>query len=134
LRGGGGVKDFDPTHKFFVGQEVVCVRAEHDPKQNTTLASGLVEGKVYRIRWLGVYRHYLDGDYLGIKVEGIIRPTCPVWGYVDPPFYADRFRPVKHDPIAGFRNLVAPQDGDRYMPAAPEGPRRKLPTKVTEEV
>jgi hypothetical protein len=126
---------FDPTHQFFVGQEVVCVKADHEPSQRTTLASGLVEGEVYRVRWLGIFVHYVDGEYLGIKVEGIDRGTCPSFGYVDPPYRADRFRPVVKDRLATFRNLLAPNEGDkRYLPAAPEGPRRKLPTKVTEEV
>lgn len=119
--------NFDPTHKFYVGQDVVCVKATYDASQNTTITPELVEGQVYKIRWLGIYSHYLDGEYLGIKVEGIDRGICPHWGYVDQPFRASRFRPVVNDPLAVFRNMVADPDG--YKPSSPEGPVRGKPVR-----
>lgn len=118
---------FDPSGAFYVGQEVVCIKADFDPAQQTTHKSELIEGKVYRIRWLGIYSHYVDGDYLGIRVEGIVRGRCPIWGYEDPPFFASRFRPVVKDPLAVFRNMAASQDGGPFVPLRPEGPVRNLP-------
>lgn len=115
--------NFDPTHKFFVGQDVVCV--DNGQPKDTTLPSELTVGAVYKIRWLGIYNHYVDGTYLGIRVEGIDRGICQIWGYDDPPFKASRFRPVVNDPLAVFRNLLADPDG--YAPAAPEGPLRGEP-------
>lgn len=122
----------DPSHVFYVGQDVVCVRAAYEEGQRVAIASELVEGKVYRIRWLGIYSHYLDGDYLGIKVEGLERGICPEWGYVDQPFYANRFRPLVKDPLAAMRNIAANPDG--YKPQTIEGPvrPRKLPVREKE--
>ncbi|MER9911726.1 CAP-Gly domain protein [Mesorhizobium sp. M0050] len=113
-------KDFDPTHKFHVGQAVACVKADYDPAQKTTIVPELVVGQVYRVRWLGIYNHYLDGEYLGIRVEGIDRGTCKFWGDVDQPFRASRFRPMVPDKIAMFRNMVVDPDG--YKPPTEEGP------------
>lgn len=114
---------FDPTHKFYVGQDVICV--DNGQPKDTTLPSELTVGKIYKIRWLGIYKHYVDGTYLGIRVDGIDRGTCAIWGYVDQPFCASRFRPLKHDPLASLRNLTVDPDG--YMPDAPEGPVRDRP-------
>lgn len=126
--------NFDPTHKFYVGQDVVCV--DNGQPKDTTLPSELMVGSVYKVRWLGIYSHYLDGEYLGIKVEGIDRGICQIWGYVDPPFKAKRFRPVVNDPLASLKNIAADPDG--YKPGTEEGPRRskKLPVRapVKEEV
>lgn len=128
--------NFDPTHKFYVGQWVVCVDAQFAPVQRTTIASELTKGAVYKIRWLGMFTHYLDGEYLGIKVEGIERGEDPEFGYHDMPYYARRFRPVVHDPLASLKQIAADPDG--YRPATEEGPRRgkKLPVRapVKEEV
>src|SRR5690606_25634509 len=114
-------EEFDPTHKFYVGQDVVCV--DNGQPKYTTLPSELTVGKVYKIRWLGIYNHYVDGMYLGIRVEGIDRGVCKIWGYEDPPFKASRFRPLVPDRIASLRNLLADPDG--YAPSAPEGPLRE---------
>lgn len=127
--------DFDPTHKFYVGQWVVCVDAGYKPEQRVSLPCELTKGAVYKIRWLGVFVHYLDGEYLGIKVEGIDRGEDPEFGYHDMPYRAARFRPVVHDPLASLRNMVANPDG--YRPVAPEGPVRKTegaPKRKKEEV
>ncbi|RWO20634.1 CAP-Gly domain protein [Mesorhizobium sp.] len=114
--------DFDPARKFHVGQDVVCVKADYDPAQRTTITPELAAGQIYKIRWLGIYSHYLDGEYLGIRVEGIDRGTCKFWGDVDQPFRASRFRPVVPDKLASLKNIVADPDG--YKPEAPEGPVR----------
>lgn len=104
---------------FYVGQDVVCVKADYDPNQKVSIGSGLVEGKVYRIRWIGIYNHYLDGEYVGVRLEGINRGTCPIWGYDDVPFKAERFRPLVSDPLAVFRRIATDPD---YKIDAPEGP------------
>lgn len=116
--------DFDPSHAFYVGQEVVCVKADYDPSQKTTIKPELEVGKVYKIRWLGVYSHYLDGDYLGIRVDGMDRGICPFWGYDDVPFRASRFRPLVKDPLAIFKRIATDPD---YTIDAPEGPVRGEP-------
>lgn len=118
-------------NQFYVGQEVVCLRASYDPQQKTTITPELVEGQVYRIRWIGIYNHYLDGEYLGIRVEGIDRGICPFWGYDDQPFRADRFRPLVADRLGSLRALLVP--GQPIAPA-PEEPRRKAPVKEEELV
>jgi hypothetical protein len=131
--------NFDPTHKFYVGQDVVCVDNGYRPEQRVSLPCELVLGAVYKVRWLGVFVHYLDGEYLGIKVEGLDRGEDPEFGYHDLPFRASRFRPVVNDPLASLKNIAADPDG--YKPAAPNGPVRDRPTregaprrKVKEEV
>lgn len=116
---------FDPTHKFYVGQDVVCV--DNGQPKDTTLPSELTVDAVYKVRWLGIYNHYLDGEYLGIKVDGIDRGTCKIWGYVDPPFKASRFRPLVSDPLASFKNMIADPDG--YKPTTIEGPIRDKPVR-----
>lgn len=113
-----------PRHDLYVGCEVVCIRADYDPGQRVSIKSELVEGQVYRIRWLGMYNHYLDGEYLGVRVDGINRGVCPHWGYDDPPFYASRFRPVVKDPTAIFRRIATDPS---WEVDAPEGPVRGEP-------
>lgn len=124
--------NFDPSHVFHLHQDVVCV--DNGQPKDTTLPSELTVGAFYKIRWLGVYTQYVDGTYLGIKVEGINRGTCEIWGDVDPPFKAKRFRPVVHDPLASLKQIAADPDG--YRPATEEGPRRnkKLPVREKTKV
>jgi len=105
------------VNTFYVGQDVVCV--DNGQPKSTTLPSELVVGQVYKIRWIGIYNHYLDGEYVGVRLEGIDRGICPIWGYDDPPFRAERFRPLVKDPIALFRRLATDPD---YKIDAPEGP------------
>lgn len=118
---------------FYVGQEVVCINARQPA--NTTLASELKEGQTYKLRWVGVHKHYLDGEYVGVRVEGIDRGVCEIWGDVDTPYAAARFRPLVKDPLAIFRAIATDPE---FKIDAPEGPRRphKLPVreKVKEEV
>lgn len=118
-------------HQLHVGQDVVCINAAQ-PK-DTTLPSELTEGAIYKIRWIGPYKTYLDGEYIGVRLEGIDRGTCQIWGDVDPPFRATRFRPLVADRLGSLRALLAPS-----QPLAPsvEEPKRKVevkPEKVKEE-
>lgn len=57
-------------------------------------AQELVEGLEYVVRFYGPAWLMYEGDYTGIKVEGVVRPDCPVSGVSDPAFRASRFRPV----------------------------------------
>lgn len=121
---------------FYVGQDVVCIKADYDTQQRTTIKPELVEGKIYRIRWIGPYNHYLDGEYVGVRLEGIDRGICPIWGYDDVPFRAERFRPLVKDPLALFRRIATDPD---YKIDAPEGPLHpdgplKEPEREKEEV
>lgn len=118
------------THQFYVGQDVVCISASQ-PK-DTTLPSELTEGAIYKIRWIGPYVTYLDGEYIGIRVEGIARGTCQIWGDVDPPFRATRFRPLVADRLGSLRALLVP---GAKPGAAPEEPKRvKAPARKKETV
>lgn len=112
----------EARHDLYVGQDVVCI--DNGQPKDTTLPSELTVGQVYKIRWLGVYVHYLDGEYIGVRVEGIDRGTCKIWGDVDQPFKASRFRPLVRDPLAIFRQIAAEPD---FKIDGPEGPVRGLP-------
>lgn len=111
---------------FYVGQDIQCIDDKYKHVSNDQI---IREGVVYRIRWLGMYHNYVDGDFLWVKLEGIDRGVDPTYGYDDPPFAARRFRPLVQDPLAVFRNIAADPDG--YMPIAPEEP--KCPVRVKED-
>ncbi len=109
---------------FYTGQKVVCVDASQPPRVLTPL--GLKDGRVYTIRWVGAYRHYVDGDFLGIRLEEIDRGLDggpDGYGADDMPYRASRFRPLVRDPIATLRNIAVDPSG--FVPNAPEGPRRE---------
>lgn len=116
-------------NQFHVGQSVVCIDAKQPA--NTTLPSELVEQQIYKIRWVGPFVHYLDGEYIGLRLEGIDRGICQVWGYVDQPFRATRFRPLVADRLGSLRALLVP--GQPLAPSIDE-PRRKAPVKEEEKV
>jgi hypothetical protein len=101
-----------------VGCEVVCI---DDQFARVTIPQGITKGQVYRIRWLGIYETYVDGPYLGVRLDGVERGVDPTYGYDDPPFHARRFRPVAKDPLAVFRRIAADPD---FKVAAPEAPAR----------
>lgn len=77
---------------FRVGQKVVCTHDNFKWVSNDQL---IREGEVYTIRWVGRFTHYIDGDFLGLRFEEIVRGEDPA-GYTDPdmPYRASRFRPV----------------------------------------
>jgi hypothetical protein len=123
-------------NNLFVGQEVVCVDAKAPPR--TTIPLGLEEGAIYVIRWIGPYNSYVDGEFIGVRLEGVERGVCPTYGHDDPPFNAKRFRPLVSDPLAIFRRIATDPD---FKIDAPDGPVRDRPTregaprrKVKEEV
>ena len=119
------------TWQFHVGQDIVCIKAAYDPQQKTTITPELVEGRIYKIRWVGIYNHYLDGEYLGVRVEGIYRGICPHWGYDDQPFRADRFRPLVADRLGSLRALLVP---NQPIAPAPEEPKRVVKKREEENV
>jgi hypothetical protein len=119
------------SHQFYVGQQVACIDAGYAGHQagRVTLPLGLEQGRIYEIRWLGPWTNYVDGNYIGIRVQGVHRGVCPTYGEFDTPYHSRRFRPLMKDLIAVFRNMVVPQpvDGTPFLPNAPEGPKRKAP-------
>lgn len=122
-------------NQFYVGQDVVCV---DDKFERVTIPQGITEGQVYKLRWVGVFNNYVDGDYLGVRLEGVDRGIDPTYGYDDPPFAARRFRPLVSNPLEFLRQLAKdpdlPVQGDEG-PLHPDGP---LPepkrVKETEDV
>lgn len=85
-----------PYHDFYPGQDVVCIDADFSAQ--TPHDQGIRKGEVYRLSWVGMYRHYLDGEYLGVRLKGVERGADPA-GYdtEDMPFAARRFRPLVKD-------------------------------------
>ena len=72
------------------GDDVACINDEIMPEQYL----GIRKGEIYKVRWAGSCSTYLGGDYYGVRLEGVNRGVCPEFGEEDPPFRADRFRPV----------------------------------------
>lgn len=113
-------------NNFFVGQEVVCI----DDKVKL-MGGGLAkdaaitEGQVYRLRWVGMANHYVFGDYLGVKLDGVDSKFGEAWGLPDAPFAASRFRPLVKDPLAVFRSIAA--DPHNFKVDGPVGPVRGEP-------
>lgn len=119
---------------LYPGQEVVCIDDQVPLADGTSVKdANLNEGTIYRLRWIGMAQHYVFGDYLGVKLEGVNSGFGEAWGQPDAPYAAKRFRPLVKDPLAVFRAIAAnPHD----KIGAPEGPRRnkKLPVREKEEV
>lgn len=111
------------TWQFHVGMDVVCIDASISGEQYIELT----DGGIYRLRWVGVFTHYIYGEYLGVKLEGIERMVCPHFGYPDMPYNARRFRPLVRDRLSSLRALLIP--GQPPAPSIDE-PRRE---KVKEE-
>lgn len=109
-------------NQFYVGQDVVCV---DDKFERVTIPQGITEGQTYRLRWVGMFNSYVDGDYLGVRLEGVDRGIDPTYGYDDPPFAARRFRPLVSNPLEFLRQLAKdpdlPVQGDEG-PLHPDGP------------
>lgn len=82
------------TYRYRIGERVVCV---DDSFENVSIDQGIRAGKEYTVRWQGNYRHYIDGDYYGIKLMEVDRGNDDGpegYGAADMPFYASRFRPL----------------------------------------
>lgn len=72
------------------GDECICIDDTTLPEQYL----GIRAGELYTARWIGPVSSYLNGEYIGIRLEGINRGICPQFGEEDTPFRASRFRPV----------------------------------------
>jgi len=98
---------------FYVGQKVVCV---DDKFKNVSIDQIIRQGQIYTIRWIGMYQHYVDGEFVGIKVEEIHRGNDDGpegYGAADMPYRASRFRPLVKDKIGALRKLLTPMPDDR---------------------
>ncbi|TIN83077.1 CAP-Gly domain protein [Mesorhizobium sp.] len=119
----------ESRHDLYPGQEVVCIDDQVPLMDGTTVKDAiLTEGTIYRLRWVGMANHYVFGEYLGVKIEGINSGFGEAWGQPDAPYNARRFRPLVKDPLAWAKAIVA--DPKRPIDAS-EGPTRK---KVKEGV
>jgi hypothetical protein len=112
------------TWQFHVGMDVVCIDASQPGY--TSAPSDLKAGATYRLRWVGVVNRYPDGEFLGVKLEGLDRGECQAFGDNDPPFRATRFRPLVTDRLGSLKALLA---GNGPAPSIDE-PRRE---RVIEE-
>lgn len=117
-------------NQFHVGQRVVCI---DDKFKNVSIDQGIREGQIYTLRWVGMYSHYVDGDFLGVRLMEVDRGNDDGpegYGAADMPFAARRFRPLVSDPLIVFRQIATDPD---FKIDAPEGPRRER-VKEPEEV
>jgi hypothetical protein len=99
---------------LYVGQKVVCVDAKDSAGRHKQL---LVEGAVYKLRWVGMHVH---PDYpleFCVRLVGIDRSGYGVPRGHDTPYKASRFRPVVEDAdkLEWARQLVAPKAKDREL-------------------
>jgi hypothetical protein len=116
-------------NQFYVGQEVVCIDAKFS---RVTIPQGITEGQIYKIRWIGEFTTYVDGTYIGVRLDGVERGVDPTYGYEDPPFAARRFRPLVSDPLIVFRQIANDPD---FEVGGPEGPsRERVKEREKEEV
>lgn len=106
---------------FHIGQQVQCID-DKVPLENGAIVKDatITEGTVYTIRWVGMATHYVFGDYLGVKLEGVDSKFGEAWGVKDAPFAARRFRPLVKDPLAWVKQIAADPHG--YQITGPEGP------------
>ena len=82
------------TYQYRIGERVVCV---NDQFKNVSIDQGIRAGQTYTVRWAGRFRHYIDGDYYGVKLLEVDRGNDDGpegYGYADMPFRASRFRPL----------------------------------------
>ena len=124
-------------YDFHVGQKVVCI---NDTFKNVSIDQGIRKGQVYTIRWVGPYRHYVDGDFIGVKLAEIHRGNDDGpegYGAADMPYRANRFRPLLRDQLGALRDrlLRKPKTKESPQPSAPayEEPRRKAPVREKED-
>ena len=110
---------------FHVGMQVQCIDDKVPLEGGASVKdANLTEGEVYTLRWVGMASHYVFGDYLGVRLEGISMTVGDTWGVIDCPYAARRFRPLVSDPLAIFRQIAA--DPNRKIDA-PEGPVKDEP-------
>jgi hypothetical protein len=121
---------------FHVGQKVVCI---DDTFKNVSIDQVIRKGEIYTIRWVGPYSHYIDGEFIGVKLEEIHRGNDDGpegYGAADMPYRATRFRPLVKDRLSALKNLLAPTPKGEtpYSPPAPEDPKRTAPKREKEKI
>lgn len=122
---------------FHVGQKVVCI---NDRFKHVSIDQGIRKGRIYTVRWAGHYRHYVDGDFYGIKLMELYRGNDDGpegYGAVDMPFRASRFRPLVSDRIKAMLGIKAPAPKVEARPSGLPSIRQKpmvtTPEKEREE-
>jgi hypothetical protein len=117
------------VNQFYVGQKVVCIDAKF---QHVSIDQGISEGEIYTLSWVGPYVHYVDGEFIGVRLAEVTRGDDPGgYGADEMPFRATRFRPLVADRLGSLRALLVP---DQPLAPAPEEPRRRAPVKEEEKV
>lgn len=110
----------ESRHDLYVGCDVVCIDDKVPLVSGSTVKDkNITEGEVYRIRWIGIAKDYVFGEYLGVKLDGIKSDIGGEWRNPDAPYNARRFRPLVRNPIAIFKRIATDPD---YKIDAPEGP------------
>ncbi len=122
---------------FHVGQKVVCI---NDRFKHVSIDQGIRKGRIYTVRWAGHYRHYVDGDFYGIKLMELYRGNDDGpegYGAVDMPFRASRFRPLVSDRIKAMLGIKAPapkvEARPSGLPSIRPKPKVTTPEKEREE-
>lgn len=111
----------DARHDLYTGCEVVCVDDKVPLEGGAVVKDAMItEGNVYRIRWIGVVNHYVFGEYLGVRLEGVDSKFGDAWGVKDCPYHNRRFKPLIKDKLASLKQIAADPDG--WKPDAKEGP------------
>jgi len=115
----------ESRHDLYVGVEVICID-DQVPLEGGKFVkdANITEGQTYRVRWVGMASHYVFGDYLGVKLDGIDSRFGEAWGVPDAPYAARRFRPLVKDPLSIFRAIAV---DPKFEVDAPEGPMRGEP-------
>ena len=123
---------------FQVGQKVVCI---NDRFKNVSIDQGIRKGQIYTVRWTGQYRHYVDGDFYGIKLMELYRGNDDGpegYGATDMPFRATRFRPLVSDRIRSMLGMKAPTPKvvakPSVVPSIKTKPRVVTPEREKEDV
>ena len=82
------------THQYRIGERCVCV---DDTFKNVSIDQGIRADQEYTVRWAGLYTHYIDGTFYGVKLIEVDRGNDDGpegYGAADMPFRASRFRPL----------------------------------------
>lgn len=93
------------TYRYRIGERCVCV---DDRFPHVSIDQGIRAGQEYTVRWAGDYRHYIDGDFYGIKLLEIDRGNDDGpegYGAADMPFRASRFRPLVKGGVGKKKNV-----------------------------
>lgn len=73
------------------GTKVVCINDEFPYGVGP---QGISAGETYTVTWYGLWRHPIDGHYMGVRLAEVDRRQDPAAYCDDLPMRADMFRPV----------------------------------------